>query len=365
MKFLASTLVPKHSTGLAQRPLSRRDRFQEVVDLAQWAEDIGYDAFGVGERHNPALLSSSPAVILSHIAARTRTIRLVTTVAVLSLTDPVRAAEDYATLDHLSDGRLDLIIGKGGDPVAPTVFQVPPEELWDRLEESYELLRRLWREDSVTWQGRFRPPLSAATIEPRPLQQPAPRVWHGSATSARSTELAARWGDPLYSANGLGRVQAYLDLVRHYRERSAFHGHDADTAIVAVGVHSPIITDRSQDALAIARPLYEASVRNHFPDRGRFPFDSLEDFLANGSALVGTAEQVAERLLDLQTAFGNQVFGVGVEGFFSTYTTELATTKGYLERFFAEVAPILRAERPTTLWSGEPGAGDRTQTVAS
>ncbi|MBB5916567.1 alkanesulfonate monooxygenase SsuD/methylene tetrahydromethanopterin reductase-like flavin-dependent oxidoreductase (luciferase family) [Nocardia transvalensis] len=355
MKFLASTLVPKHSTGLAREALSRRERFRELVDLALWAEGVGYDAFGVGERHNPALLSSSPAVILAHIAARTRRIRLVTTVAVLSLTDPVRAAEDYATLDNLSDGRLDLIIGKGGDRVAPTVFQVPESELWDRLEESYELVRRLWREDGVSWQGRFRPPLSGATIEPRPLQQPAPRVWHGSATSRRSTELAARWGDPLYSANGLDRTDAYVDLVRHYRERLAHHGHDADAALVAVGVHSPIITDRSQDALAVARPLFEASVREHFPDRSRFPFDSLEDFVENGSALVGTADQIIEKLLRTQARFGNQVFGIGVEGFFSTYTTDLATTKGYLERFFGEVAPVLRAEVPTTLWDPRPG----------
>ncbi|MEX5709468.1 LLM class flavin-dependent oxidoreductase [Parafrankia sp. FMc6] len=356
MKFLASTLVPKQSTGAGRPPLSQRDRFREVVDLALWAERIGYDAFGVGERHNPALLSSSPAVILSHIAARTTRIRLVTTVAVLSLTDPVRAAEDYATLDHLSDGRLDLIIGKGGDPVAPGVFDVADADLWDRLEEGYELVRRLWREENVTWEGRFRPKLTNATIEPHPLQRPAPRVWHGSATSPRSTELAARWGDPLYSANGLRRVDHYLDLVRHYRERLAFHGHEPDTALVAVGVHSPIITDRSQDALAIARPAYEVSVREHFSDRAAFPFDSLEDFLQNGSALVGTAEQIAEKLMGLQQKFGNQVFGVGVEGFFSTYTNELGSTRDHLERFFAEVAPILRSEIPSTIWETGPVA---------
>ncbi|MFJ1456721.1 LLM class flavin-dependent oxidoreductase [Nocardia sp. N2S4-5] len=309
---------------MAQRSLSRRERFRELVEPARWAEDVGYDAFGVGERHNPDLLSSSPAVILAHIAAKTRRIRLVTTVAVLSLTDPVRAAEDYATLDHLSDGRLDLIIGKGGDRVAPSVFQVPEAELWDRLEEAYEL----------------------------------PRVWHGSATSRRSTELAARWGDPLYSANGLDRTDTYLELVRHYRERLAHHGHDAAAAVVAVGVHSPIVTDRSQDALAIARPIFEASVRQHFSDRSRFPFDSLEDFVANGSALVGTAGQITEKLLRMQAQFGNQVFGVGVEGFFSTYTTDLATTKGYLERFFGEVAPVLRAEVPTALWDSPSDGAD-------
>ncbi|MED7949750.1 LLM class flavin-dependent oxidoreductase [Streptomyces sp. BE20] len=350
VKFLASTLVPKKSRGLGSPPLSRTERFTELIDLALWAERVGYDAFGVGERHNPDLLSASPAVILSNIAARTTRIRLVTAVAVLSLTDPVRSAEDYATLDHLSGGRLDLVIGKGGDPVAPSVFGIDPADLWDRLEEGYELLRRLWREEKVTWEGRYRPKLTEASLEPRPLQQPAPRVWHGSATNKRSTELAARWGDPLYSANGTDRVDHYLDLVAHYRERLAFHGHDPDTALVGVGVHSPIITDRSQDALAIARPMFEASVAEHYRDRARFPFESLEDFIENGSALVGTAEQITEKLLGLHRKFGNQVFGVGVEGFFSTYTTDLAVTRGYLERFFAEVAPVLRAEIPTTVW---------------
>ncbi|WP_067687613.1 LLM class flavin-dependent oxidoreductase [Nocardia jejuensis] len=350
MKFLASTLVPRKSRGSGSPPLSRSERFAELIDLALWAERVGYDAFGVGERHNPDLLSASPAVILSNIAARTSRIRLVTTVAVLSLTDPVRSAEDYATLDHLSAGRLDLIIGKGGDPVAPSLFGIEPADLWDRLEEGYELLRRLWREETVTWEGRYRPKLTEASLEPRPLQQPAPRVWHGSATNKRSTELAARWGDPLYSANGLDRLDHYLDLVAHYRERLAFHGHDPAAALVAVGVHSPIITDRSQDALAIARPMFEASAAEHFRVRARFPFASLEDFIENGSALVGTAEQITEKLLILQRKFGNQVFGVGVEGFFSTYTTELAVTRDYLERFFAEVAPTLRSEIPTTVW---------------
>ncbi|MFE2109195.1 LLM class flavin-dependent oxidoreductase [Kitasatospora sp. NPDC059463] len=350
MKFLASTLMPRRSRGLGSPPLGRAERFAEVVELASWAERVGYDAFGVGERHNPELLSASPAVILSNIAARTSRIRLVTTVAVLSLTDPVRSAEDYATLDQLSGGRLDLIIGKGGDAVAPGVFGVDPAELWDRLEEGYELLRRLWREEKVTWEGRYRPKLTEVSLEPRPLQRPAPRVWHGSATDRRSTELAARWGDPLYSANGTDRVDHYLGLVAHYRERLAFHGHDPDTAPVGVGVHSPVIADRSQDALAIARPMFEASVAAHYRAGARFPFDSLEDFVKNGSALVGTAEQITEKLLGLQRKFGNQVFGVGVEGFFSTYTTELAVTRDYLERFFAEVAPVLRAEVPTTVW---------------
>ncbi|WP_157891952.1 MULTISPECIES: LLM class flavin-dependent oxidoreductase [Frankia] len=362
MKFLASTLAARDVGGAAVTTTAtatrsspaaehERERLRALVDLATWAEGVGYDAFGVGERHNPAFLSSAPAVLLGHIAARTSRIRLVTTVAVLSLADPVRAAEEYATLDQLSDGRLDLVIGKGNDPVSPGMFGVDAAELWDRLAENYELFRRLWREENVTWTGRFRPPLHGATTRPRPLQQPAPRVWHGSASSERSSDLAARWGDPLYSANGFRRTNHYLALVQRYRDRLVHHDHDPAATPLALGVHSPVITDRSQDALALARPAFAAFRDLPVARQNHFPFGSLEDFIDNGSALVGTADQIIEKLLDLHRRFGNQVLGIGVEGFF---LTDPATTRAHLERFFAEVAPTLRAEVPSAVWTPEP-----------
>ncbi|MEV0615751.1 LLM class flavin-dependent oxidoreductase [Nonomuraea sp. NPDC050404] len=140
MKFLASTLL-SNDPALSSR--GEHERLRATVDLAVWAERTGYDGFGVGERRNPAFLSSSPAVLLSHIAARTETIRLFTTVTVLSLNDPVRVAEDYAMLDHLSDGRLEMIIGKGNDEPSLKLFGARQEEQWDRLAEAYELLRLL------------------------------------------------------------------------------------------------------------------------------------------------------------------------------------------------------------------------------
>src|SRR5690606_14660481 len=172
------------------------------------AEELGFDGFGVGERHERPFLSSSPPVVLSHIAARTSTIRLFTAVTTLALLDPVRAYEDYATLDHLSNGRLELIIGKGNGVAQARLFHVTPEDQWDRNAEGYELFRRLWREEKVTWSGRFRPPLHEAEVVPRPLQRPI-RVWHGSATSKASVELAARWGDPIFSANVTNPIEPY------------------------------------------------------------------------------------------------------------------------------------------------------------
>ena len=124
-------------------------RFQHVVRQAQWAEELGFDAYGVGERHAQRFISSSPPVVLSYIAAATSQIRLLTTVTVLSLLDLVRVAEDYATLDQLSGGRLDIIIGKGNDPDQNALFGYDLDGQCDRNREKYGLLRRLLREESV------------------------------------------------------------------------------------------------------------------------------------------------------------------------------------------------------------------------
>jgi Luciferase-like monooxygenase len=141
---------------------------------------------------------------------------------------------DYSTLDHLSDGRIELIIGKGNGAAQKELFHVTTEDQWDRNREGYELFRRLWREDKVTWEGRFRPSLHEAETCPRPLQQPI-RVWHGSATSRDSVELAARYGDPLFSANVTNPIEPYAELARYYRERWVAYGHDPAEALVGPG----------------------------------------------------------------------------------------------------------------------------------
>src|SRR5664280_694006 len=133
----------------------------------------------------------------SSIAAVTSRIRLLTTVTVLSLFDPVRVAEDYATLDQLSGDRFDTIIGKGNDPDQNALFGYDLDGQWERNREKYGLLRRLLREESVSWSGQCRPELVDATTQPRPFQTPTIPVWHGSACSTESREVAAEYGDPL------------------------------------------------------------------------------------------------------------------------------------------------------------------------
>ncbi|MCX4741840.1 LLM class flavin-dependent oxidoreductase [Streptomyces antibioticus] len=341
MKFLAITLIvhrPDPVTGVLK---STQDRFREVLDNALLAEELGFDGFGVGERHERPFISSSPTVVLSHVAALTRRIRLFTAVTTLSLLDPVRAYEDYATLDHLSGGRLDLIIGKGNGSAQRDLFHVTPEDQWERNAESYEVFRQIWRNDKVTAATRFRPELKDAEVWPRPYQQPV-RVWHGSATSKESVDLAARYGDPLFSANVTHPVEPYAELVRYYRERWEHYGHDPADIAVGAGSAGVYVARTSQEARETYRPIFESNL--DFQRRTGLPvvFETLEDFVERSSALIGSPQQVIEKVHRYHERFGHSVLHLQADASGLTDTQH----RDSLERFQAQVAPVLRKEIP-------------------
>ncbi|WP_026425233.1 LLM class flavin-dependent oxidoreductase [Actinokineospora inagensis] len=344
MRFLLISLITHTADPVTGIQASTEDRLRAVVDSAVLAEELGFDGFGVGERHERPFISSSPPVVLSNIAARTSRIRLFTAVTTLSLLDPVRAYEDYATLDNLSGGRLELIIGKGNGSAQRELFHVTPEDQWDRNAEGYELFRRLWREDKVTWSGKFRPDLVDAEVWPRPLQQPI-RVWHGSATSRDSVELAARWGDPLFSANVTNPIEPYTELIRYYRERWAFHGH-RNPPVVGAGTAGYYAARSSQEALATYRPIFEA--RYNLQSRlGLEPvFHSLDDFVARSSALVGSPEQIVDKVGRYHDQFGHQVLHLTADRDGLTPGQHRET----LELFQAEIAPVLNKTIPDPPW---------------
>jgi alkanesulfonate monooxygenase SsuD/methylene tetrahydromethanopterin reductase-like flavin-dependent oxidoreductase (luciferase family) len=345
VKFIMITLIthkPDPITGI-QKPTT--ERFREVVANASVAEELGFDGYGVGERHERPFISSSPPVVLSHIAARTSAIRLFTAVTTLSLLDPVRAFEDYATLDHLSGGRLELIIGKGNGAAQRTLFHVTTEDQWDRNAESYELFRKIWRQDKVTWSGRFRPDLEEAEVWPRPLQQPV-RVWHGSATSKESVDLAARYGDPLFSANVTNPIEPYAALIRYYRERWDFYGHDPKDIVVGAGTAGYYAARNSQDAVDTYRPIFDAN--RAFAAAHGLPvvFDSVGDFVARSSALIGSPEQIIDKVNRYHEQFGHQVIHLHADGDGLTDKQHRET----LELFQSDIAPALRRAIPDPPW---------------
>jgi alkanesulfonate monooxygenase SsuD/methylene tetrahydromethanopterin reductase-like flavin-dependent oxidoreductase (luciferase family) len=330
MRFLLLTLIT-HTT-----PTSAEQRLREVVDTAVLAEAVGFDAFAVGERHERPFISSSPPVVLSHIAARTSRIQLWTGVTTLSLLDPVRAFEDYSTLDNLSGGRLTLIIGKGNGAAQAQLFHVTADDQWDRNREGYELFRRLWREPKVTWEGRFRPSLIDAETWPRPLQ-PEITVWHGSATSRESVDLAAQYGDPLFSANVTNPIEPYAELIDYYRARWAFYGHRGRPRIGA-GSAGFYVAPNSQDAVETYRPIFEARLAT-FRRLGLEPvFPTLEDAIERSSILVGSPQQIIDKIHRYHDRFGHEVMHLHADADGLTDKQHRAA----LELFQSEVAPAVR-----------------------
>lgn len=346
MRLVTYTLVDNSADPVTGAALTPQQRFERVVDQARWAETLGLDAYGVGERHAQRFISSSPPVLLSYIAAHTKRIRLLTTVTVLSLLDPVRVAEDYATLDQLGGGRLEIIIGKGNDPDQNALFGYDLDGQWDRNREKYELLRRLLREERVTWSGACRPDLTEVTTQPRPLQRPSIPVWHGSASSTESTELAAQFGEPLFSANGFHPMEKYAALIRHYRERLAAYGHDPEQAVVGAGFIALLVAPHSQDARRAYEPAFRAFLESPGAQHNRLPFTTLEEFIEQGSALIGSPEEVLDKIGRYHDAFGHELTGVPLE---LAGVPDTVSRPG-VELFMQEVAPRLRRDYPSRVW---------------
>jgi alkanesulfonate monooxygenase SsuD/methylene tetrahydromethanopterin reductase-like flavin-dependent oxidoreductase (luciferase family) len=342
MKFLLITLITHVPDPVSGEKKNPADRLRDVIDKAVLAEELGFDGFAVGERHEDPFISSSPPVVLSNIAARTSRIGLFTGVTTLSLLDPVRAFEDYSTLDNLSGRRLELIIGKGNGAAQAELFHVTTDDQWDRNREGYELFRLLWQSETVTWSGQFRPSLVNAKALPRPLQSRI-RIWHGSATSTDSVDLAARHADPIFSANVSNPIEPYAELVRHYRERWKFYGHRPEDALVGAGTAGFYVTPTSQEAVATYRPMFEA--RLGFTRRAGIPavFESIEDFIARSSALVGSPEQVIDKVGRYHEQLGHEVIHLSADADGVTPDQQRRS----FELFQSAVAPVLRERIPS------------------
>lgn len=196
--FTVGDITTDPTTGRAP---SEHERIKATVTIARKAEEVGLDVFATGEHHNPPFVPSSPTTTLGYIAARTERIILSTSTTLITTNDPVKIAEDYATLQHLADGRVDLMMGRGNTgPVYPW-FGKDIRQGIPLAVENYALLHRLWREDVVDWEGKFRTPLQSFTSTPRPLDGVPPFVWHGSIRSPEIAEQAAYYGDGFFHNN--------------------------------------------------------------------------------------------------------------------------------------------------------------------
>jgi alkanesulfonate monooxygenase SsuD/methylene tetrahydromethanopterin reductase-like flavin-dependent oxidoreductase (luciferase family) len=316
------------------------ERYRQVLQLAQLAEQAGLDVFGVGEHHRLDLPISSPAVVLAAIGATTRRLRLVSAVTILSTLDPVRVFQDYATADLCSEGRVEIIAGRGAYTESFPLFGYATDEYDALFAEHLELLLALNRSERVTWRGRFRAPLADAVVSPRPAGAELP-IWLGFGGNDASAERAGRLGLPLTLAN-ISRPPAQLaPQIARYREAAAVAGHAPLRTRVAVAGHLHLARD-SQRARDRFYPHYSAYFRQHAPQAiyaADVPRDVYDQRAApTGSLFVGSPSEIIDKVLYERELFGHDRFLAQID----LGALPWPTTLEVLQLLATEVAPALR-----------------------
>src|SRR3954451_23448463 len=261
--FSVGDVTPDPTTGRAP---TEHERIESMLAIALKAEEVGLDVFATGEHHNPPFVPSSPTTMLGFLAGTTKNIVLSTATTLITTNDPVRLAEEYAMLQVISDGRMDLMMGRGNTgPVYPWFGQDIRQGIPLAI-ENYVLLRRLWEEEVVDWEGKFRTPLQGFTSTPRPLGAAPPFVAHRSIRSPEIAEQAAYYGDGFLPNAIFWPLEHTAQMVGFYRQRYEHHGHgQADQAIVGLG-GQVFMHHQSQKAVEQFRPYFdEAPVYGHGP----------------------------------------------------------------------------------------------------
>jgi probable LLM family oxidoreductase len=289
----------------SSRAVSPQARLRQLVEQIEHADQVGLDAFGVGEHHRREFLDSAPAVILGAAAARTHRIRLTSAVTVLSAADPVRVFQNFATIDLLSQGRAEMIVGRGSSIEAFPLFGFRLEDYDALFAEKIDLLLKIRDNEHVHWSGKYRPALTGQGVYPRPVQNPLP-IWLGVGGTPQSFARAGALGMPLMVAIIGGETRRFRPLVDLYRETGRRHGHSEDRLVV--GVHSPgYVAQTTEEAADTFFPGYARAVTDVGKERGwpaltRAAFDAQRG--PHGALLIGSPKAVAEKIARHSEALG-------------------------------------------------------------
>jgi probable LLM family oxidoreductase len=277
----------------------------QLLDRIEQADKAGLDIFGIGEHHRKGFLDSAPSMILAAAAARTKNIRLTSAVTVLSAADPVRVFQNFATLDLISGGRAEVVAGRGSFTDAFPLFGYNLQDYDELFAEKLELFLKIRNNEFVTWSGKFRPALKNQPVYPRPMQDPLP-VWLGVGGTPESFVRAGTLGLPLMVAIIGGETHRFGPLVDLYREAGKKAGYKPEQ--LKVGLHSlGYVAATSQQAIDEFYPGYAESMNKIGLERG-WPPMTKGRFEAQmgplGALLVGSAEEVAEKIIRHSKALG-------------------------------------------------------------
>jgi probable LLM family oxidoreductase len=332
-----AAVLPDPSTGKLP---SATQRMADLLEEVEVADRVGLDVFGIGEHHRAEFLDSAPAIILAAAAARTERIRLTSAVTVLSAADPVRLFQEFATLDLISKGRAELVVGRGSFGEAYPLFGLELRDYDDLFAEKLDLLLKLREATHPTWEGRFRPPLTGQGVFPRPHQQRLP-VWLGVGGTPQSFARAGMLGLPLMVAIIGGSFEHFRPLIDLYRENGLRAGHAPEQLIV--GVHAMgFVAETAAKAKAAFFPGWVHMTTTIGRERG-WSAPSRQQFEAmcgpEGAFLIGDPATVAAKMLRASDALGGLT---RITFQMSTASLETAAMKRSIELLGNEVAPIVR-----------------------
>jgi probable LLM family oxidoreductase len=336
--------------------VSPRQRMRELMEEVELADQLGLDVFAVGEHHRPDFLVSSPAVVLGAAAVKTEHIRLSSAVTVLSSDDPVRVFQDFAEVDLLSDGRAEIMAGRGSFIESFPLFGYDLDDYDELYAEKLELLLAIREQAHVTWSGRHRSALSDAGVWPRPVQERLP-VWVAVGGSPESVIRAGILGLPLTIAIIGGQPARFKPLVELYREAVRQAGHNPSTTRLAINTHAFLGATTAQADAAFAAPYLAMMNRigreRGWPPAGAAQYEALR--APDGALAVGAPEQVAEKLLFEHELFGHDRYIAQMSVGAVAHRDVLRS----MELFGTEVAPVVREELARRGASG--GSSQRLQ----
>lgn len=341
MEIGISTFVETTPDVKTGEVISHAQRLRDVVEEIVLADQVGLDVFGVGEHHREDFAASSPAMVLAAAASQTKRIRLTSAVTVLSSADPVRVFQDFATLDGISNGRAEIMAGRGSFIESFPLFGYDLQDYNELFDEKLDLLVTLQKSEKVTWSGKHRPAINNLGIYPRPVQDPLP-IWIGSGGNSESVIRAGLLGLPLVLAIIGGHPAQFAPLVQLYKRAAAQAGHDVSKLSIASHSHGFIAEDTETAADKFFPPTQQ--VMNVLGrERGwghydRAAFDAARSF--EGALYVGDSETVANKIIDLRKNVGITRFMLHVP----VGSMPHADVMKAIELLGKEVAPRVRDE---------------------
>lgn len=316
-------------------------RLRDLLEEIALADEVGLDVFGVGEHHRADYASSAPAVVLAAAAARTKQIRLTSAVTVLSSDDPVRVFQDFSTVDLLSDGRAEILVGRGSFTESFPLFGYDLRDYDTLFAEKLDLLLQIRQSERVTWRGRHRAPLRDQPVYPRPVQDPLP-VWIAVGGTPASVARAGRLGLPLALAIIGGPPARFAPFVELYRQTGREAGHDPETLKVSVNGHGFVADTREAAFETAAGPFMETMARigreRGWPPQSRAHFEA--DAALDGALVLGSPQEVIDKILYQHELFGHDRHLLQLTVGPIPHPDVLRA----IELFGTEVAPVVRRE---------------------